>query len=1269
MFLVNFSLNYVVAKRVRMEKSPIEQKEFFIEEMYISQSNLTLGEVIEKMSNRDAWNDFITSSGKTNVFIDPRSGRPTAVITVIPFIPGGGNGNRLTLKDISNKLGYTVKEINEEIVRQLVKDFIRENLRKMKIDLDEIREIRVSQLTEFLWQVYISRQYRGVPVRDSNIVMSINNGNLVLWGMEKWGDIDIDASARIEEQEAINIGMNYIGGMHKGDVFTITPHLEIIPISSTEGGLINEGYKHRLVWAFAFQRDGFVNNWEILVDAHSGELISMRDLNLYVLRKIVGSTYAKTNDDCCPQGCPVVGAAMSYVNTGFASPNNYTSLSGQYNYSSGTATTTLNGVYVRVSDNCGSISESSSTGDIDLGGGFGQHDCAVPSGHSAGDTFSSRTCAAEVAQINRIARSWVSYAWLDNTQVTCNVNINQTCNAYYSNSSINMYRSGGGCRNTGEEVASIDHEWGHGLDDNDVNGNFTNPEEVYADLMSIIKLHAYCPDPGWWWTANQGCGSWVCSTNPSSTAYYCDGYGDCCLTCTGLRSLDWADHASGQPHTPANFNCVYCSNGTGPCGRETHCENAPGAEAGWDLAARDLQASPFNYDRQTAFMITMKLYLQGSGNVTTWHSCNCTNGTSDGCAASSGYMQWITADDDDGNLSNGTPHMTAIYAAFNRHAIACSTPTPQNSGCSGGPTDAPILTVTPTSNGAYLSWTAVAGASNYYVFKGTGTWACDMERVKIATVSETSYTDTTLDCHPTCYAVLPVGSNANCYGKLSDAVEVVPPYSAPATVDAAATGPGQVTVSWSSVPGASAYNVYRKYTVCGSVIEELIASNITTTSYIDNDAKAGTVNYYSVSTVSICESSKSGWVSVEPTGACFLTPCFNGAAYASNDQQSNCSITLSWDEATSSCSGYPVIKYNIYRSTDPDFVPNTSNMIAKCITATSYQDTTVQYNTRYYYVVRAEDSRTDGTGPCNGGNEDPNIVKVNAIATGPSVELFSDSFETDLSNWTVSASWQRSTTYAHTGSYSVWSNNLNNRNCDTITKATAVLIPSDAILPRLHFWTRYNIENGYDGGIVQGSSNGTTWLKLTVIPDYPGSTNSSAKNCLGANPQPAFTGSNSTWTEYQVDLSSFAGGNFQVRFNYATDNSVANGGWYIDDVIIDRTTTCTTLSAPGKVINNLTVNKSDSNILLTWQAPGGTCTVSSYGIYRGTLPFAGYDHAYLTCDNGPTSYADNNATSSYYYLVVPNNLNREGAYGFKSNGEDIPAAQNPCRQQDLTVCN
>src|SRR6185295_6741499 len=125
----------------------------------------------------------------------------------------------------------------------------------------------------------------------------------------------------------------------------------------------------------------------------------------------------------------------------------------------GTATTTLTGQFVRIVDNCGAISNSSATGAINLGGTNNQHDCTTGGG-SAGNTPASRSAFYEVNKLAEMARGWLpSNTWLQ-SQLTTNVNINLTCNAFWNGSTINFYRSGGGCRNTGEIAAVFDHEWG-----------------------------------------------------------------------------------------------------------------------------------------------------------------------------------------------------------------------------------------------------------------------------------------------------------------------------------------------------------------------------------------------------------------------------------------------------------------------------------------------------------------------------------------------------------------------------------------------------------------------------------------------------------------------------------------------------------------------------------------------------------------------------------------------------------------------------------------
>ncbi len=768
------AVNSANAFKVRTNDNPIEAKEFISKDLYTSQTNLPLSLIASQIPNTEQWNNFLTKYPEAIIYIDPRSGRPTSIIVPIPFIPGTSSKNYLTIDDISNKLGRKIKEIRDVDVNELILQFLKDNKDLFKIDINEIGPIKSTKVTNDIWYIYIKRVVKGIPVKDSFINISINHGNIVLMGLHKWGDININLTPAISIEEAFSKAFNYIGGKSENDRFINRPHLELISTNPKNwDGSIGSGYNYALAWIFSFKRSNLRNTWEFTLDAHTGEILSFIDTNKYAQKKIVGSIYPVSNDECGVDGT-AIESPMPYIDTGFASPNDYTNMGGIYNYVSGNAITHLDGKYTTIADECGTVNESSMTGDIDLGGTSGEHDCTVPPGHSAGDTFAARSGAAELTFINRTAAGWVNYSWLEQ-KLTANMNIDNTCNAFWDGSTVNFYRSGGGCGNTGEIAAVFDHEWGHGIDYNDANGPSQNPGEVFADVVANLRLHNSCTGRGFLVTLDVGCGQWTCPSNPAITGYNCDGYGDCCLDCTGVRDQDYAKHTSGIPHTPANFICIYCDSGSGPCGMEEHCENAPAAEAVWDLAYRDLQNAPFNYDKNTAFEIAQRLTYIGGGNIVNWYACDCSGETSDGCGSDAGYMNYINADDDDGNLNNGTPHMTAIYDAFNRHGVACSSPTPSNSGCSTGPNTAPTLSGTPSNNSITLNWTAVPNADQYYVYRTESPMGCDFGKILIAKITNTSYTDNeVLNWKDYYYTVQAVGSNTSCYGPHSNCIHIQP---------------------------------------------------------------------------------------------------------------------------------------------------------------------------------------------------------------------------------------------------------------------------------------------------------------------------------------------------------------------------------------------------------------------------------------------------------------------------------------------------------------
>lgn len=774
-------------------KSAIGQRAFFLPELYISTQNVPVASVLDQLPNRAAWNQVLAApkgAAAVNGFIEPRTGTATNVLGAFPLLPGRGVGNNVSLKGLSARLGRPVSAVNEAVVAELVSQFVREQAALIGVDSSQFGPVKAAAATPDLWQAAIPQVVNGVTVRDARILVTIKHGNVVMFGAETWRDAAVGTEPAIDAQTAVSLGFDFVGGRQKNDRMLQQAKLELVPVAPTEfqvgegfGGAVGQGLGHRLIYSFQFQRVPEVSEWEVMVDARTGEVIALQDKVHYADASITGGVYPLTNTGVCPNaaqcGTMQSGWPMMGANTGFAIPNNFTDSGGIYNYTSGTATTTLNGQFVRITDTCGTINATSATGSINLGGANGEHDCTTPAGNTfgAGNTAASRSGFYELNKLIEQAKGWLPLnTWLQG-QLTSNMNIQLTCNAFYSsaNGTVNFYRTGGSCRNSGEIAAVFDHEWGHGMDDNDTLGALSSSSEGYADIASIYRLQASCVGHGFFDNSTSGsCGLTADGTGRNQNEAL-TGPAHCDLDCSGVRDADWAKHADNTPDTPLNHNCPRCTSGTGPCGRQVHCSAAPTRQAAWDFVARDLQAAPFNMTAQQAFLLGNKIFYEGSGSVSAWHTCTCTT-ASDGCAANNGYMQWLAADDDDGNVTNGTPHMTALFNAYNRHAIACATPTPTNSGCAGAPTGKAAVWVVSGSSQNTVNWDAMAGVTAYWVFRTEGHAGCLFGKTKIATVAApgTSFVDlNVLPGRTYSYNVLPVGTSADCMGTLSRCVQAV----------------------------------------------------------------------------------------------------------------------------------------------------------------------------------------------------------------------------------------------------------------------------------------------------------------------------------------------------------------------------------------------------------------------------------------------------------------------------------------------------------------
>ncbi|MBL6755903.1 MAG: hypothetical protein ISQ11_05805 [Planctomycetes bacterium] len=189
-------------------------------------------------------------------------------------------------------------------------------------------------------------------------------------------------------------------------------------------------------------------------------------------------------------------------------------------------------------------------------------------------------------------------------RATANVNLSSNCNAFFNGSSTNYYTAGGGCNNTAFSTV-VAHEMGHWLNQRYGTGNGNDGMgEGNADVFAM-----YCYDDsvvGRFFTTGGGS-----VRNGTNTRQFCGDNNSGCYS--GV-------HANGEVWMGAAWKVRVNLN--------TSLGNAAG-----DMAADSLFLGWLNSYNQTQIRSIIE-------------------------------TQWLTLDDDDGNINNGTPNYAAIDQGF-----------------------------------------------------------------------------------------------------------------------------------------------------------------------------------------------------------------------------------------------------------------------------------------------------------------------------------------------------------------------------------------------------------------------------------------------------------------------------------------------------------------------------------------------------------------------------------------------------------------------------
>jgi hypothetical protein len=509
-------------------------------------------------------------------------------------------------------------------------------------------------------------------------------------------------------------------------------------------------------------------------------------------------------------------------------------------------------------------------------------------------------------------------------------------------------------------------------------------------------------------------------------------------------------------------------------------------------------------------------------------------------------------------------------------------------------------------------------------------------------------------------------------GALSDC----PAPAAPSAPTLSTPADNQVQLSWPSVGGAVSYNVYRTFGSCPGTSWVPMAT-VTSPSFLDTTVSGGAMySYYVASTsdaAAACESPRSPCASVTPTGECTLMPVFHGLVSAASAGQAGCAVNLSWDAGSPYCAGD--LRYNVYRGTTSGFVPGPTNRIARCVAGTTFSDGVglVSYSPRWY-VVRAEDATTGHGGPCRGGNEEQNTIRVAASPDGlPALGTWNDDAgDTGAAKMSAVSPWTAAASGGRTGPKVYTATSSSGLCVDLTTPPLTLADPGQG--PQLTFWTKHDLEYDPTGEIfgTEGSlgqveiATGPTfspWTRVPLSPNYPNSVQFPFNNCPSTQtPTNYFTGTRLTYTTYTASLANWAGGDVKIRFHLSGDLIYTGGNWWIDDVAVTKAMVpgaCqTTAAGPPPIPDGGTVpgtpmraSRSGANVVVTWDT--AQCPASAVNIYRGALgSFASFTAGQcgLPASGSATIALPDNV---WFLVVATDGASTDGSYARTANGTEL----------------
>jgi hypothetical protein len=358
------------------------------------------------------------------------------------------------------------------------------------------------------------------------------------------------------------------------------------------------------------------------------------------------------------------------------------------------------------------------------------------------------------------------------------------------------------------------------------------------------------------------------------------------------------------------------------------------------------------------------------------------------------------------------------------------------------------VTATSSAGVASVSWTASTdntGVDGYRVYRGTSSGFVPDSTNLVGTTSTTTFSETPppgdVFYKVVAFDGVPNSSSPSTAALVTVADAIAP--STPANVTATSSGPGAVTVTWTSSTDNVAvtnYSVYRGSTPTFTPAPgNKLGNTGSAATFGDSSVPRGDYFY------KIIASDAAGNNSLESAAAAVTVPDYTppGAPANVTATPSGAQVNLSWDASSDDVA---VESYRVYRGTTPSFAVGAASLVGSP-TNTSFSDAPPISGTYYYKIVAR-----DGAGNLSDPSAAAQATVTVPDTTPPSAPT---NPSTSVSGGSVTVSWSASSDDVGVTGYAVYRGTSSGFTADTssrIAQSVSTLTYTDTGRPAGTFY-------------------------------------------------------------------------------------------------------------------------------------------------------------------------------------------------------------------------